>query len=213
MKNCKKCDKEFEPSKGLINYCSMKCRQGKKWTKEDKEKKSKAAKNSWDNNIYGPRIKIIEKVCLNCNKIYFSNKHNSIFCSFECSIKSDHRKESGRKAGLKSASIKIKRSKNEIYFYELCKEKFQNVENNKPIFNGWDADVIIHDLKIAILWNGKWHYEKITKKHSLKQVQNRDKIKKKEIENIGYQVYIIKDMGSFNEKFVNEQFEIFLLNS
>ena len=32
------------------------------------------------------------------------------------------------------------------------------------IFNGWDADIILTDLKIAILWNGKWHYEKLTKK-------------------------------------------------
>lgn len=38
------------------------------------------------------------------------------------------------------------------------------------MFNGWDADIIIEDLKIAILWNGKWHYEKITEKHSVSQV-------------------------------------------
>ena len=44
MKNCLKCDKEFEPSKGLINYCSMKCRQGKNWTEEDNKKKSEACK-------------------------------------------------------------------------------------------------------------------------------------------------------------------------
>lgn len=49
------------------------------------------------------------------------------------------------------------------------------------MFNGWDADIIIPNIKVAVLWNGKWHYEQIKKGHSVKQVQNRDKIKLKEI--------------------------------
>ena len=113
------------------------------------------------------------------------------------------------RAGLASAKKRVKRSKNEIYFAELCKEKFTNVLTNKHIFNGWDADVILKNLKIAILWNGKWHYEKITKKHSVKQVQNRDKIKLKEIQKCGYKSYIIKDMGKYNPEFVKKEFEKF----
>ncbi len=46
MKNCKKCDKEFEPKKGLINYCSLECRNSRVWSDEDKQKKSVSAKNS-----------------------------------------------------------------------------------------------------------------------------------------------------------------------
>ena len=49
------------------------------------------------------------------------------------------------------------------------------------MFNGWDADIVIEDIKTAVLWNGIWHYKKITKKHSVAQVQNRDKIKIDEI--------------------------------
>ena len=81
--------------------------------------------------------------------------------------------------GRKSAEIQkeTRRSKNEIYFFELCKTHFNNVLHNERIFNGWDADVIIEDFKIAILWNGPWHYRKIKSNHSVKQVQNRDKIK------------------------------------
>lgn len=81
---------------------------------------------------------------------------------------------------------------------------------NEQKFNGWDADVIIEDLKIAVLWNGKWHYEKITQKHSVKQVQNRDNIKIKEIIKCGYIPYIIKDMGKYKKSFVEEEFEKFL---
>ena len=78
------------------------------------------------------------------------------------------------------------------------------------MFNGWDADVILPDLKVAILWNGKWHYEEIMEGTSLKQIQNRDRIKLKEIRKAGYEPYVIKDMGKHNPQFVKEQFETFL---
>jgi hypothetical protein len=78
------------------------------------------------------------------------------------------------------------------------------------MFNGWDADIIIPILKIAILWNGKWHYEKLMKEHSLEQVQNRDIIKIKEIKKLGFTPYIIKDMGRYNKNFVEKEFQKFL---
>lgn len=60
---CKKCSMKFKPKKGLINYCSYKCR------------------NSWW---------AIEKPnCLNCNKkvkyLWSSNKKRMKFCSVTCS--------------------------------------------------------------------------------------------------------------------------------
>ena len=118
----------------------------------------------------------------------------------------------GRNSANKQAVSR--RSKNEIHFANLCSEYFKEVKYNDPVFNGWDADVIIEDFKIAVLWNGKWHYEKITKKHSVEQVQNRDKIKIKEIEKCGYKAYIIKDLGNRqankNESFVKSEFENFV---
>lgn len=158
-----------------------------------------------------------ERFCLECGigftiKPYFKKK----FCSKKCSSKYTSKNidiDTRRKWGLKSVAIQAekRRSKNEIYFYELCKSKFSNVSNNEQIFNGWDADVIIHDLKIAVLWNGKWHYEKIKRNHSVSQVENRDKIKIREIENKGFKSYIIKDMGKFDKKFVELEFDKFIL--
>lgn len=115
-------------------------------------------------------------------------------------------------AGLKSSKVQseTRRSKNEIYFCELCKQYFNNVLHNVQMFNGWDADIIIDDIKIAVLWNGKWHYEKIKKAQSLKQIQNRDNIKLEEIKKCEYIPYVIKDLGSYNRKFVNKKFEEFL---
>lgn len=114
-------------------------------------------------------------------------------------------------AGLKSSTMQSdkRRSKNEKYFCELCENNFKNVLHNEPLFNGWDADVILLDYKIAVLWNGAWHYKKITKQHSVKQVQNRDKIKIEEIKKANFIPYIIKDMGKYNKHFVEKEFENF----
>lgn len=46
MKICKKCGNEFEQSHGLLNYCSLSCRNSRIWTVEDKLKKSISNKNS-----------------------------------------------------------------------------------------------------------------------------------------------------------------------
>ena len=65
-------------------------------------------------------------------------------------------------------------------------------------------------FEIAVLWNGKWHYEKIKKEHSINQIQNRDKIKIEEIKKCGYIPYIIKDLGKYNLEKVNTEFKNFL---
>lgn len=113
-----------------------------------------------------------------------------------------------RLAGCKAAESQAntRRSKNEILFAELCKQKFKVVKENAPIFNGWDADVVIEDIKTAVLWNGNWHFNKITTKHSVAQVQNRDKIKINEIQKAGYVSIVIEDRGKYNPDFVHAEF-------
>lgn len=152
--------------------------------------------------------------CKMCEKEFKDKKKNRIFCSKSC--QSTHWNKNNHdlcvKAGLKSVHLQsqTRRSKNEISFANLCIDKFSNVLVNAPIFNGWDADVIIQDMKIAILWNGKWHYDQISKSQSLLQVQNRDKIKIKEIKRCGYTPYTIKDMGKADIRKVKDEWNIFL---
>lgn len=147
--------------------------------------------------------------CTICDVItpFTSRGKPRLTCSSEC--KSESFRRAGKKSAAKQSSAR--RSLNEIAFFELCKTNFKNVIPNLPMFNGWDADVVIPNLKIAILWNGKWHYQKITQKHSLKQVQNRDNIKIKEIIKAGYRPYIVKDMGKYSLKFVKSEFDKFLI--
>lgn len=208
--NCNKCNKTIQikereklfPSKEYY-FCSRSCANSKTVSKEVKIKISISLKNK-------PKSKkTTTKPCLFCEVQTTNHK----FCSRSCNKKHYMRQgDIASMMGKKSVNKQktIKRSKNEIYFGELCLNKFSKVLFNEPLFNGWDADIIIPELKIAILWNGKWHYEKITKTHSVEQVQNRDKIKLKEIENSGYRAYVIKDMGKYNKEFVEKEFENFL---
>ena len=116
-----------------------------------------------------------------------------------------------RKGGQKSAAKQFvsRRSKNEVMFAELCATRFE-IATNLQMFEGWDADVIIPVLKVAVLWNGPWHYKQISKRSSLLQIQNRDKLKLNAIIRCGYVPYIIKDMGKHNPVFVKDQFNIFI---
>ena len=206
---CFKCNKptmvierEFSFPKKERYYCSLKCANSHKQTTKAKLKLSKQRSG----------IRLVQYIILHCElcnkkfEVLPCNKHRR-FCSTMCS-----NKVTARIGGLKSAAIQSMnhRSKNEIYFYELCKQKFSSILANKNIFNGWDADIILPDDKIAILWNGNWHYKKITKKHSVLQVQNRDKIKINEILKCGYIPYIIKDTGKYNKYFVENKFKEFL---
>jgi len=211
-----RCGKEFEvqereklfPKKEHYN-CSRSCANKRTHSEETKEK----IKNSLKKTLRPLKKKRIIIKCKQCEKEIVQRRKTHLFCSRSCTTTwKNLNTDVARKAGLASvkSQSEIRRSKNEIYFANLCKEKFNKVLTNKPLFNGWDADVIIEDFKIAVLWNGKWHYEKITEAHSVKQVQNRDKIKTKEIIKKGYVPYVIKDLGKANNKKVKKEFEVFI---
>ena len=100
------------------------------------------------------------------------------------------------------------RSKNEIYFANLCAEHYLTLTNIK-MFEGWDSDVILPEHKIAVMWNGIFHYKKIARSHNLEAVQRRDKLKIEAIIRCGYSPYVIIDMGSYRPSFVEEQFYLF----
>ncbi|MCK9293269.1 hypothetical protein M0P25_04300 [archaeon] len=93
-------------------------------------------------------------MCKYCGKEFIPRRKTTQFCSRSCTTTYNNYNGLGKKAGLASVKSQDKRSKNEIYFSELCEKYFHNIETNKQIFNGWDADIIIHDIKYAVLWNG-----------------------------------------------------------
>ncbi len=200
-KICFFCKNEFNSTthSNSSNFCSKTCSSKYSQKFVNNKSISKSLEKWWSirNFVH------LKKICVCCG-ISFSRRYRKC-CSKICYDKMS------ANFGKKSAFIQSqsRRSKNESYFADLCKTTFKDVLTNQPIFNGWDADIILPDEKIAILWNGKWHYKKITKQHSVLQVQNRDKIKHDEIIKMGYNPYVVKDMGKFDKEFVEEEFEKF----
>lgn len=200
-KKCEYCEKEYRIKTEKQKFCSKECNlkninENKKGNKVRKEKK-----------------------CENCKKSFISKNKKQKLCGIECAKEYNRRDKKeiinrGRKGGLISAGKQQRRSKGEKYLSELCEEYFgkENIKCNERKFkdkknNLWDADIIIENIKLAILYNGIWHYKKINKKHKLKQVKMRDKLKEKIIIENNYNYYIIKDLGSYNKKFVEEEFK------
>jgi len=163
-------------------------------------------------------ISYVTKKCLSCRREFTNPKtKRRKCCSAECAkqfrqslAESGLFKNNGRIGGKISASIEVRRSKNEILFAEMCEKHF-DILTNEPMFDGWDADVIIPSLRIAIAWNGVWHYKKVRENHDLEQVQRRDKIKQKIIQQkFGYTFYTIVDMGGASKKLVEQEFRKFM---
>jgi hypothetical protein len=207
--NCEHCQKVFKPRLSRTRFCSLSCSHSQLRSNEYRENMSK--------------IKTVLKsiICPMCNKEFQPSHSNTKMCSKKCYDdyqRTDEIREkavlNGQKAGLKSAQSQQRRSKNEVCFAEMCEGYFgkDDVVCNEAMFDGWDADVIILSRKMAVLWNGPWHYQQIMKTQSLKQVQARDAIKWNVIEKYGYTPFVIKDTGKHNPKFVKQEFECFLFS-
>ena len=216
---CEKCGMSF--SKELTDtqrrkmthfFCSRKCANSRNKSESTKNKVSMTLK------IRAFLKKTGESVftgfhplntCRNCGVEISRLATYCIKCFKKCMEYTDSTRLKLRAAGLKAAmaNAESKRSLNEIEFCKKCETTFKSVKHNEALFNGWDADIIIEDYKLAILWNGAWHYKKIKENQSLSQIQNRDSIKLKEIQACGYIPYVIKDMGKANKDKVEREFD------
>lgn len=202
MRKCENCQAEHTGEYKSGRFCSLKC---------SKSFSTKTKRNEINETVSvkltGRGNPPVDKICKNCSSSFEVEwrKRKQLFCSTQCRNVSV-----ASLAGLKSATSQSRRSKNEILFYEMCLEKFPDSLANEPMFDGWDGDIIIPSKKVAILWNGVWHYKQISKSQSLKQVQTRDKIKIEKITQYGFVPYIVKDLGKHNPTFVKEEFDKFL---
>jgi hypothetical protein len=203
MKTCKFCQipltKKFQ-----VSFCTISCaaknqvklRKEVGWKHSDETVNRIRGKCTASNaRIHGPkRVEYATnpKKCCICQKsIPYIDRFTRSTCSKECNKK--RLTEIGRMGGKISAAKQTRRSKREIEMYELCKNHFKNVDHNKPIFNEWDADILIYDHKIAVMWNGDWHYIEMSFAQSLLQVQTRDAYRIKQILKEGWIPYTIED--------------------
>lgn len=227
--NCPVCDTEFIRNQGKQKFCSIKCSNvfnaSNRINRDDYQDvlnnirigtiKSLIRRGfKYDSN--GDRVKCeTDKVnkslnCLLCNAEFNSfYRGKSKFCSKGCAESNRVKSFLNTMKGKGYTTI-AKRSRAEIYLAELISKHFDSVEYNACIFNGWDADIIIHDIKCAISYNGAFHYKKLFPNQKLEQTQNRDKIKDKEIKSFGYSHYIVKDMKNFSSRFVHNEYNKFM---
>jgi hypothetical protein len=96
MKNCKKCGCEFTPSKGLLNFCSLQCRNSRNFSSESKDKKRKSnlTQIPWNRGLKNTWIKTS---CLFCGEDIDHPKCKPKKYHPECWLKSSggYRKGSG----------------------------------------------------------------------------------------------------------------------
>lgn len=160
----------------------------------------------------------LHKICEQCKQQFTipKGRDTQFLCSIECRKELEKQKaldgyykKIGKIGGIASVKVQSRRSKNEIYFSELCEKEYGDILTNDAIFDGWDADVILPTLKVAVMWNGLWHYKQIRKNLDIEAAHIRDFKKIEAIKKCGYVPYIIVDMGKHNKKFVETQFEIF----
>ena len=162
---------------------------------------SEKLKNEYYKNPY---------ICKKCAKIIpFEKRENKFFCNCKCAgsyntIGKHHKEETKLKikntinnsiklyGPYKQSHTYVVRSKNEIKLFEIMSKDYVCL-HNKRMFNNRDADIIIPDLKLAILWNGIWHYEQVIKNRSIKQMINMDDYKLRQIKKCGYNFIIVKD--------------------
>lgn len=194
-KSCRQCNTLFSYQDRFKKFCSHTCsanhynaRRGP-MSEEQRGKLRQRAKEYYSKRTHKKvPIRTVQFICCVCHNIVERPKLRKT-CSSECFV--IHRANVAR-ANTKLPSLK--RSKDEIKLFELCNKLYPNVRHNSIIADGWDADIIFDDYKLAILWNGPWHYQQMPlSNHSLLQVQNRDKIKIKLFESLGWTVLVFED--------------------
>lgn len=231
--NCLHCNGLLE-GKYKTKFCSHRCsalhsNKHRIFSEESKKKTSLKLKQIMDDkfkSIYKNEItlglrdkktkkKLHDIECVVCKTTFKHIKRETKTCSKKCFL--ERSRETGQVGGLVTASLpfhKRNRSKNERLFFDLIEKKFDDALSNPRMFNGFDADIVIPCLSVAIHWNGAWHYRQVFPgekgKRQFEQVKLRDKLRMEEVEKYGYKNYVIKDMKQLDEKLVQSEYEKFV---
>lgn len=199
IKSCPKCSIQHEePGR----FCSRSCANSR-GPRTPEFKLRVSAKLSGRPSLTKDKIlvKRVETRCFICHTLVTTTekeiqRRQKMTCSAVDCIR-----ESRSLAGKASAAKRVKRSKDEIKLFELCRFVFEDAQSNSIVAEGWDADIVISSCKLAILWHGPWHYKDMNmNNHSLKQVQTRDKIKRDLFTSLGWKVLEFKDCDYTPEK-------------
>lgn len=148
----------------------------------------KGRKMPMENDVY-------YKFCKICgNKFYHKQRSPISMCSTKCRNELKRRVNVDTEKRLGGIWERRKsRSKGEKLLASKLKENNVKVLTNKRMFDGFDADIILPDYKMAIHWNGAWHWKPIAGINLLNKIKARDRLRYEAVERCGYVNYIIID--------------------
>lgn len=102
--------------------------------------------------------------------------------------------------------IKGNRSKAEMALVAALKTAYPSWtidENNRSILDGLELDVYIPEIKLAIEWNGIFHFEPIRGHDGLERVMRKDDHKVERCRELGIELIVICDRTS-HDAFIRE---------
>jgi len=97
------------------------------------------------------------------------------------------------------------RSQSEAHLYDLLCAGFPNLiirPNDKDVIPPLEIDISIPELMIAIEWNGIFHRKAIGGKKRLEKRQRRDRDKKRRLEEMQWDLYIIEHDHGFEPELI-----------
>lgn len=190
---CRKCGSEFEPRPGLLNYCSMACRNSRARPNDVKEKIRNSVKAGLASgkiptySVWLSRMTDDERCLFELNK---KNAHKNrkvtkrVRHEWECPVcktilmlpryissKRKYCSTTCRNIALNPYQ-RGTRSKAELLAAErFSKEGFVFTVNDRTILpSGKELDFFFPDLMVGIGWNGIYHYKDINGK--LEKIQS-----------------------------------------
>jgi very-short-patch-repair endonuclease len=168
----------------------------------------------WDGNHFCNRLckgeyyhktNTITKPCTWCGKIVTrglgelkKNLSRDIFCDSSCSASYHNTKRR-----------KSRRSKSEKLLFDLLVAEFTDMKilaNDKEMLNGYEVDIALPEIKLAIEWNGIVHFKPIYGQTKLDNIQQRDVEKQKIAQKKGINLIVVPDLVS-KDHYVREAFQ------
>lgn len=186
---CAHCNKSFRKLKNLHTWC----------TTHTNQKEFFCCPRCA--NLHAIRSQTV--TCKQCSKSFIKRlseikSYPNHFCSHSCSATFSNK-----------TRLKTRRSKCEIALFEMLVKEFPNLDilpNDKTMLEGYEVDIAIPQLKLAIEWNGIVHFKPIYGQEKLNKIQNRDQEKLLLATNKNINLIIISDHSSTMSR-VNEAFE------
>lgn len=146
----------------------------------------------------------IKLPCTYCGKEVFRTKSqfarskgNNVFCNKSCAASFNN-----------TLKRKSRRSRCEKLLYDLLEEEFPDLKilpNDKTMINGYELDIAIPSLNLAIEWNGIVHFKPIYGQAKLDKIQQRDTEKQQKATDRGINLIVVPDLVS-TDKRVREAF-------